>query len=185
MFSFFVYLIIGILSFMMASIFKYSTTSISFLTEFVPSRIHRWFWILTSVGVVICLYLSYKTYMSLQQVGVAEDKLLVYNDNEQMLTFFINMGFIVMIIASNLSSLFSRKLVWMFYIITFLVYSGFAILNFFFLADTMFNFKKFNQLWEGEINFSALKGYLTLLMSAILCFGSAFIIKWGLVKEEV
>jgi hypothetical protein len=183
MFSFFVYIIIGILSFMMASMYKYSTTSISFLTDFVPTRIHRWFWILTTLGILICLYLSYKTVMSLQQVGVAEDKLLVYNDNQQMLSFFINMGFIIMIIASNLSSLFSRKLIWQFYIVTFFVYASFAIMNFFFLEDTMFNFKKLNQLWEGEINFSSFKGYLTLLTSAILCFGSALIIRWGLVKE--
>ncbi len=181
MFSFLTYLIILGIGIMMANVYRYSVSNIS-MFKIEPERLHKAFWGAVLVGIVICAYLSYRTILSFREAGVAEDKLHLYHDNEQMLIFFLNLGFIVMIVLSNLSSMASKRLLWPFYIVTFLVYSLFAVIDNFFLEDVLFQFKKINQLWNGEFNLASIKGYLMLITTAVLCSFNALMISWGLKK---
>jgi hypothetical protein len=64
----------------------------------------------------------------------------------------------------------------------FAIYALFAIVDNFFLEDVFFQFKKLNQLWQGDFNFASIKGYLSLIFCAGLCAFNAVMTGWGLKK---
>lgn len=168
---------------MMANVYRYSVSNIS-MFQIAPVQIKKVFWGAALAGIAICAYLSYRTILSFWDAGVAEDKLHLYHDNEQMLIFFLNLGFIVMIVLSNTISMASKRVLWPFYMGTFLVYALFAVIDNFFLEDVFFQFKKINQLWNGEFNVASIKGYLMLITTVALCTFNALIIKWGIEQKN-
>ncbi|MCW3127049.1 MAG: hypothetical protein JWO03_2707 [Bacteroidetes bacterium] len=113
---------------------------------------------------------------------MAEDKAHIFEDYQNMLIYFLNLGFILMIILANVHSMASKKISWRFYFFTFGVYASFAVIDNFFLEDTFFHFKKMNQLWQGEFSFASLLGYFSLFISGLLVAFNAYMTSWGLKK---
>lgn len=181
MLSFLTYIIVGLIGLMMGTVYKRSFSNMEIL-RFNPARIARIYTILTVIGVSICLFLSYKSIHAFSEIGMAEDKAHIFEDYQNMLVYFLNLGFILMIVLANVHSMASKKVSWPFYIITFATYAAFAVIDNFFLEDTFFHFKKMNQLWQGEFSFASLLGYFSLFISALLVAFNAYMTSWGLKK---
>jgi phosphate starvation-inducible membrane PsiE len=166
---------------MMGTIYKRSFTNVQML-NIAPARFARLFLICASIGIVICSFLSYKAIKSFHEVGMAEDMAHAFEDYESMLVYFLNLGFIVLMVISNLHSQVSKKISWYFYLLTFLIYATFAVLDNFFLEDAFFHFKKINLLWKGEFSLAEVGGYISLFIAAGLCVFNALMTRWGLKK---
>lgn len=181
MLSFLTYIIVGLIGLMMGTVYKRSFSNLEIL-RFRPSRIARVYAITTVIGVSICLFLSYKCIHAFSERGMAEDKAHIFEDYQSMLIYFLNLGFILMIIFSNLHSMASKKVTWVLYLLTFGVYAAFAVIDDFFLEDTFFHFKKMHQLWQGEFSLASISGILSLTFSAALTAFNAYMTSWGLKK---
>jgi len=165
----------------MGTIYKQSFSNVQML-NIAPAKFSRLFVILVGIGIVICSFLSFKAIKSFHEAGMAEDMAHSYEDYESMLIYFLNLGFIVLTIVSNLHSQASKNISWHFYLTTFLIYAGFAVLDNFYLEDAFFHFKKMNQLWKGEFSMASLSGYISLFIAAVLCVFNALMTRWGLKK---
>lgn len=166
---------------MMGTVYKRSVSNIIFL-QFNPAKIIRFYWMSAGVGLVICAFLSFMAIRAFQSAGEAEDKMLLFQDYESTLIYFLNLGLIVLIVLSNLCSMASKKVLYYLYTVSFAIYALFAIVDNFFLEDAFFQFKKLNQLWQGDFNFASIKGYLSLIFCAGLCAFNAVMTGWGLKK---
>jgi hypothetical protein len=179
--SFFTYIVVGLIGLMMGTVYKRSFSNLEIL-RVNPYKIARLYTVLTVIGVSFCLYLSYKSIHAFSEIGMAEDKAHIFEDYQNMLVYFLNLGFILMIVLANLHSMASKKITWALYFFTFGVYASFAVIDNFFLEDTFFHFKKMNQLWQGEFSFASLLGYSSLFISALLVAFNAYMTSWGLKK---
>ena len=181
MLSFLTYVIVGLIGLMMGTVYKRSFSNLEVL-RFDPARIGRIFIIQTVLGASICLWLSYKSIHAFSEIGMAEDKAHIFEDYQNTLVYFLNLGFILMMIFANIHSMASKKISWLLYFFTFGVYASFAVIDNFFLQDTFFHFKKMNQLWQGEFSFANVWGYVSLFISAGLTAFNAYMTWWGLKK---
>ena len=178
------FICILVIGFMMGTIYRHSTSHTT-VFNFDYKKIRLAFWITTAVIVVICDFLCFRTMDVLDNMGEANDKAHIFLDNEMMLVFFMNLGFLMMMVLSNLVSIAARSVRWLLYIVTFIVFGGFAYIDNFMLGNTLFEFKKLNQLWLGEFNLAPLKGYLSLAISFALCVFNAAMTFWSLRKPKV
>ena len=181
MLSFFTYIIVGLIGLMMGTIYKGSFSNLEIL-RFRPSRVGRIYAVFTAILVGICIFLSYKSIHAFSEMGQAEDKKHVFEDYQSTLVYFLNLGFILMVILSNLHSMAAKKITWALYLFTFGIYASFAVIDNFFLEDAFFHFKKSHQLWQGEFSFANFWGYISLLISAALTAFNAYMTHWGLKK---
>jgi len=182
MLSILTYIIVGLLGLMMGTVYKRSFSNVEML-RISPHKVGRIYGIIVLVSVIVCGYLSYRAISSFTaEDAMPEDKAHFFQDNQSMLIYFLNLGFILMIIFSNLHSFTSKKISWPFYIMTFGIYASFAIIDNFFLQDTFFHFKKMNQLWQGEFSFANIVGYFNLIFSAGLTVFNAYMTYGGLKK---
>ena|GEM_PF-2391075 len=182
MLSFLTYIIVGLLGLMMGTVYKRSFSNIEML-RISPYKVARIYSVIVLVSALICGYLSYKAITAFTaQDAMPEDKAHFFQDYQSMLIYFLNLGFILMIIFSNLHSFVSKKISWHFYLQTFGLYAAFAVIDNFFLQDTFFHFKKMNQLWQGEFSFANLVGYISLIISLALTVFNAYMTYWGLKK---
>jgi uncharacterized membrane protein YbjE (DUF340 family) len=182
MLSFLTYIIVGLLGLMMGTVYKRSFSNVEML-RISPHKIARIYGIIVFLSALICAYLSYKAISSFTaQDADAEGKAQFFQDYQSMLVYFLNLGFILMIIFSNLHSFAAKKISWLLYLLTFGIYASFAVIDNFFLQDTFFHFKKMNQLWAGEFSFANFLGYFNLIASAGLTVFNAYMTYWGLKK---
>ncbi|HEY0262165.1 MAG TPA: hypothetical protein VGB95_04005, partial [Chitinophagales bacterium] len=157
---------IVLIGIMMATLYKRSVSSISGL-EIDPIKIRNWYWRVLISLLVLCAFLCYKSISSFHEAdNVAEDQVQRSQDYASMLTFFLNVGFMILIVLCNVYSMRIKKVRILPYLFTFLIYAGFVFLDDFVMEDAIFEFKKINQLWQGEINFASAKGYVSLLSCA-------------------
>jgi hypothetical protein len=166
---------------MMGTVYKRSISDLAIL-RISPDKVARWYYILMTIGIVLCGYLCYRSVQSFAEVGMAEDKVHFFEDNRSMLVYFLNVGFIILIVISNLHSLTSKRISWLYYILTFSVYAVYAVIDSFFLQDTYFHFKQINQLWHGGFKLEYYWGYLSLFFCAALTAFNAYMTSWGLKK---
>ena len=106
---------------MMGTVYKRSVSNIIFL-QFNPAKIIRFYWMSAGVGLVICAFLSFMAIRAFQSAGEAEDKMLLFQDYESTLIYFLNLGLIVLIVLSNLCSMASKKV--LYYLYTCLLYTS-------------------------------------------------------------
>jgi hypothetical protein len=158
---------------MMGTVYKRSFSNIEML-RISPHKVARIYSIIVLLSAIICGYLSFKAIAAF----TAQDAM----PDQSMLVYFLNLGFILMMIFSNLHSFASKKISWYFYLQTFGIYAAFAVIDNFFLQDTFFHFKKMNQLWQGEFSFANILGYFSLIISAGLTVFNAYMTYWGLKK---
>jgi hypothetical protein len=174
---------VGLLGLMMGTVYKRSFSNIAMLSNINPFKVARIYGVIVLLSAIVCAYLSYKAIATFTAKDILpEDKAHFFEDYQSMLIYFLNLGFILMIIFSNLHSFVSKKISWQFYLQTFGIYAAFAIIDNFFLEDTFFHFKKMNQLWQGEFSFASITGYLSLLISLALTVFNAYMTYWGLKK---
>jgi hypothetical protein len=166
---------------MMGTVYKRTFTNLEVL-RFNPARIARIYYIITALAVGVCLFLSYKAIHAFSEIGMAEDKAHIFEDYQNMLVYFLNLSFIVMMVLANVHSMASKKISYLLYFFTFGSYAAFAIIDNFFLQDTFFHFKKMNQLWQGEFSFANFWGFISLFISAGLTAFNAYMTYWGLKK---
>lgn len=183
MFTIITNILIVLIGIMMATVYKRSVSSISGL-QIDPIAVRKLYWCVAGVLIVLCAFLSYKAISSFHEDGIAEEQMQRSQDYESMMIFFLNIGFMVLIVLSNVYSMRAMEVRISMYVFTFLIYAGFVVLDDFLLEDALFQFKKINQLWEGDFNFSSLKGYLTLIFCAVLCAFNALMTYWG-IKDKV
>ena len=182
MLSFLTYIIVGLIGLMMGTVYKRSFSNIEML-RISPYKIGRIFTVIVIASAVVCGYLSFKAVAAFTaQDAMPEDKAHFFQDYQSMLIYFLNLGFILIMVFSNLHSFASKRISWKLYLQTFGIYAAFAVIDNFFLQDTFFHFKKMNQLWQGEFSFANFMGYFSLIVSAGLTFFNAYMTYWGLKK---
>lgn len=182
MLSFLTYIITGLIGLMMGTVYKRSFSNVEML-RISPHKIARIYGIIVFLSILICGYLSYRAVAAFTaQDADAEGKAIFFQDYQSMLVYFLNLGFILMIIFSNLHSFAAKKISWLLYLLTFGIYASFAVIDNFFLQDTFFHFKKMNQLWQGEFSFANIVGYFNLIASAALTVFNGYMTYWGLKK---
>ncbi len=182
MLSFLTYIIVGLIGLMMGTVYKRSFSNIEML-RISPYKVARLYGIIVLCSAIICGYLSYRAVtVFTAQDAMPEDKAHFFQDYQSMLIYFLNLGFILMIILSNLHSFVANKISWQFYLQTFGIYAACAGRDNFFLQDTVVHFKKMNQLWQGEFSFANIVGYVSLFVSASLTVFNAYMTYWGLKK---
>jgi hypothetical protein len=81
-----------------------------------------------------------------QSAGEAEDKMLLFQDYESTLIYFLNLGLIVLIVLSNLCSMSSKKVLYYLYAVSFAIYALFAIVDNFFLEDACFSVQEIKSI---------------------------------------
>lgn len=164
----------------MATVYKRSVSSISGL-EIDPIKVRRWYWRVFIGLSVLCLFLCYKSISSFSDEGsMAEDQMQRSQDYASTLTFFLNVGFMLLIVLCNVYAMRTKEVRLLPYLFTFLMYAAFVVLDNFIMEDALFQFKKINQLWQGEINFANVKGYVTLLFCGALVAFNALMTRWGI-----
>lgn len=181
MITFFTYLLIVVIGVMMGTIYKRSFSNVAAL-QFRTASIKNVYWGAVVFGLLICSFFSVKCYYAFQEMAIAVDKAHVFEDYKNSLHFFLAFGLMTMIVIANIISFISKKIEWLFYIITFLVYGFFTVIYSFLLDKMLFDFKQINQLWKGEIYLSDVTGILSLVFAALLCLFNAYMTKWGLRK---
>lgn len=180
MFTVIIYILIGLIGVIMGTLYKRSISSISGL-KFEPKKVRKLYWRFAFLMIVLYAFLCYQAIKSFHQdVPLAEDKMHRFQDYELMLIYFLNIGFMVMIILSNVYSMSAQNVRIPMYVFTFLIYAAFVVLDNFMLEDALFQFKKINLLWQGDFNLAYIKGYLSLLFCAGLCAFNAFMTHRGI-----
>jgi hypothetical protein len=86
---------------------------------------------------------------------------------ENILTSVIQISFIALLVLANWAFFNRLRLTKWAFLIALSFFSFFVLLDYIFIAETFFHFKKKNDLWKGEFSVSGLAGLLFCFVAAL------------------
>ncbi len=136
---------------------------------------------LALAGICLLFIFSYLTYRSLIMGSYAKENVTQFYNNNRYLTNANNLVFIILLFVSNI--LFIRHRYWDTFIWTGLIFFTFALIDWWWLSEIVFHYKKKNDLLEGESNLMPFFGIAIALFVMGLTIGNYLLLKL-LVKEK-
>lgn len=143
MFSIIIYILIPALGFMMAFLYKKSTTSAQFFNPDPKRSLKIFLWVF--VIALICVFVfSYFELNALAQSQIPQEAKLKYLNIRQLMYFFLNLLFFSLIVIANVYSQSLKNIALVPYLLAFAFYA------FFILNDT-FRIADYYSLWQKTV----------------------------------
>ncbi|MFM9945395.1 MAG: hypothetical protein ACKVQB_09215 [Bacteroidia bacterium] len=129
-------------------------------------RSHTIFFILALVGILILFIYTYLAQRPLSLDGNAREtvqKAYHFNKNLTIGNFIV---YVILLFVSNI--MYIRQRYWDTFIWAGLIFSTFTLLDWWWLSEMVFHYKKTNDLWEGESNLYPFFGIIIALFGLFI-----------------
>jgi hypothetical protein len=123
----------------------------------IPDRI---FLMAMMVLLVLLSVLSFHILRTLNSDDSPDTILYEYHTYDSILVMANPIGFVILLVLSNVS--YVRQSRGFFFLVTFLIFAIFTMMDYAYISDTFFHFRKRNGMWKGEFS-------IAFLMGVILC----------------
>jgi hypothetical protein len=121
-----------------------------------------------SVAILACGELVYMCFAILNRVNLrVADRVADFIRFDNILINVIQISFIALLVLANWAYFHRLRLTKWTFIIALSFFSFFVLLDYIFIAETFFHFKKQNDLWKGEFSITALAGLLMCFVAAL------------------
>lgn len=142
---------------------------------------HKIFLSLAIIGILILAAISYLSVNALKNGTDAKINSINFYQFHNMLTKGNFLLFVILLFVSNI--MYIRQKYWDTFIWTGLIFLAFTIIDWFWLSDMIFHYKKKNNLWQGETNLGYFVGFVFAFLSFGIIIFNYFILK-VFVKEK-
>ena len=124
------------------------------------------FFVSAIILTVILSYLSYHTVDALKSADSLDITLYDYHTYDSFLVLANPVSFVLLLILSNIGYLKHQR--GSFFLITFCIFAVFATIDYAYISDEFFRFRKRSGLWKGEFSLSFLMGLFLCVIAGAL-----------------
>ncbi|MDQ3132884.1 MAG: hypothetical protein M3Q99_19210 [Acidobacteriota bacterium] len=128
-----------------------------------------------AVLIIPVVFLSYYSWSWLQSIGAPQNVVLSYEYWSTLSWSYLWISTVILLIIANFLH-WKTRLAWALWT-TFLYFATFIIVRYFWLDQSFFQYKKANNLWQGEFSIAPLFGVLLCVVAAVIVFFNQFLIK--------
>lgn len=136
---------------------------------------HKFFFGIAIIGIIILAVFSYLSKNALISNENAAENLKVFNNYYNYLSKGNLLLFVILLFVSNIMYLNGKY--WDTFVWTGIIFLGFNIVDWFWLSDIYFHYKKSNQLWHGETDLSYIVGFFFTFLGFMLIILNLGILK--------
>jgi hypothetical protein len=120
------------------------------------------------LATLVCGELAYMSFAILNRADLrVADRVSDFMRYDNILINVIQISFIALLALANWGYFYRLRLTKWAFIIALSFFSFFVLLDYIFIAEIFFHFKKQNELWKGEFSITALAGLLMCLVAAL------------------
>jgi hypothetical protein len=142
---------------------------------------HRLFIGFALTGVFILCVLTYLTQRPLILNDNARETLQKVYHNNRNLTIVNFVTYFILLFISNI--MYIRERYWDTFIWAGLIFSTFTLIDWWWLGEKIFHYKKSNDLWMGEFSLGPLMGIILAIFGLTIAIGNYMLLK-RLIKEK-
>ena len=124
---------------------------------------HKIFFAIAFIGIIVLSSFTFLAVNSLKSLENAHTNSLNFQKYYGLLTKGYLILFAILLLVSNI--MYIRNKVWATFIWTGIIFLAFTIIDWFWLSEMIFHYKKKNKLWEGESNLGYIVGFLFAFLS--------------------
>lgn len=120
------------------------------------------------LATLVCGELAYLCFSVLNRSDLrVADKVSDFVRYDNILISVIQISFIALLVLANWAYFHRLQLTKWVFLIAFGFFSFFILLDYIFISETFFHFKKQNDLWKGEFSITGLAGLLMCFVAAL------------------
>jgi hypothetical protein len=120
------------------------------------------------LAILVCGELAYLCFSILDRSDLRiANRISDFMRYDNILINVIQISFIALLVLANWGYFYRLRLTKWTFIIALGFFSSFILLDYIFIAETFFHFKKQNDLWKGEFSITALAGLLMCFVAAL------------------
>lgn len=184
MFSIIIYIIIAAVGFSMVFLYKQSNTTANLLRP-EPAKLHRAFMTVFGVATVVTFALSWLTTYELQTSNIAIESSIKYQNMKSVMIFALNFSFLVMMILANATSLATKKVAVVPYLLTIGFYMLFVLKDAYIISDYFSLWQKSLKMLKGDLPDFHSTAWVKCWLGASVTLFNAAIIWLGLRKDPL
>jgi len=128
-----------------------------------------------AVLILPMVFLSYYSWSWLQSIGSPQNVVLSYEYWSTLSWSYLWISTVILLILANVL-LWQTRRAWALWT-TFIYFTIFIFVRYFWLDQSFFQYKKDNNLWQGEFSIAPLFGVLLCVVAAVIVFFNQFLIK--------
>ncbi len=120
---------------------------------------------LSSAAIMIAVlsYLSYRTINVLESTDSVDSVMYDYHTLDSILAFATPCFFAVLLVLSNIADL--KRARGIFFLAAFLIFAVFTVIDYAYIAEEFFHFRKRSGMWKGEFSVTFLIGSFWCLIA--------------------
>ena len=128
-----------------------------------------------AVLILPMVFLTYYSWSWLQSIGSPQNVVLSYDYWSNFSWSYLWISTVILLILANVL-LWQTRRAWALWT-TFFYFTIFIFVRYFWLDQSFFQYKKDNNLWQGEFSIAPLFGVLLCVVAAVIVFFNQFLIK--------
>lgn len=144
-------------------------------------KAHSLFFGLALGGILILFIFTYLAQHSLINGLNAKENVIAFYKYNRYLTIGTFLVYLVLLLVANL--MYIKQRYWDTFIWAALIFMTFAIIDWWWLSQTIFQYKKLHDLWLGEFSIGPFVGVMIALFGAVIAIGNYALLK-RFVKEK-
>jgi hypothetical protein len=138
------------------------------------------------VAVLACGELAYMSFAILNRADLrVADRVSDFMRFDNMLINVIQSSFIGLLVLANWAYFHRLRLTKWAFITALSFFSFFVLLDYIFIAETFFHFKKQNDLWKGEFSITGLAGLLMCFVAALFVVANYWLNELLMKRAEI
>jgi len=144
-------------------------------------KAHSIFFGLALGGILILFLFTYLAQQALINSVNARENVISFYKYNRYLTIGTFVVYFVLLLVANL--MYIKQRYWDTFIWAAIIFSAFTIIDWWWLSETIFRYKKMNDLWLGEFSIGPFVGVMIALFGIVIAIGNYALLK-RFVKEK-
>lgn len=136
---------------------------------------HHIFFGLAFIGILVLTILVFLTKHQLSSDTNPKVNVELFYHYNHYLTNCNTLVFVILLFAANI--IFIRQRYWDTFIWAGIIFLGFTLIDWWWLSELVFHYKKSNELWEGESNLGPFIGIIISILGLFIAVLNYFILK--------
>ena len=136
---------------------------------------HNIFFAIAAIGIITLSLFTYLSVNALQSSTDPKSNSFSFYQFHELLTKGNFILFVVLLITSNI--MYIRQKFWDPFIWTALIFITFTVIDWFWLSEMIFHYKKHNNLWQGETNLGYIIGFVFAFLAFVVVIINFLILK--------
>lgn len=136
---------------------------------------HTIFLALAIAGILLLSILTYLSYRAINTEGITKDNITRFYNINHYLTNSNTVIFIILLFVSSI--MFIRQHYWDTFVWTGIIFFTFTLIDWWWLSELIFHYKKKNGFWEGETNLAPFLGVIIATFGLGAAISDYYILK--------